>query len=187
MLAKTEYRPCEADLRAMHARGDYQALWLAALPLVKWTVKDRCVRKMFRAADRLNRRELIEEGELIAGEVVRGWDPDAGAFSTWIVNCVTARLKNYLRDKKVDVFGSMHWKEKVDVEKLWDKRESAKDEAIEMLEFLDPTERELVSRSFGVGCVKEGQAALAARFGLSQQTISRMLAAAFAKMADRAG
>jgi RNA polymerase sigma factor (sigma-70 family) len=82
-------------LRALKAAQDWKSLWSQALPLVKHTVS-----KLI-ASGRLTSEQatddLLQEGNLAAGRAVRTWDPDKGAFSTWIVRAAHGAILDHIQ------------------------------------------------------------------------------------------
>jgi RNA polymerase sigma factor (sigma-70 family) len=76
--------------------GDWEKLWEATIPLVKMQygrmVRSGAVPEPECKGD----DHWLNEMLLIAGEAMRKWDPDKGAFSTYIVSCVRLGIRNSL-------------------------------------------------------------------------------------------
>jgi RNA polymerase sigma factor (sigma-70 family) len=80
------------ELRAAQSAQNWGLLWKEAIPLVKHAIK-KLRRKGLSQQDR---DDLFQEGNLAAGDAVRSWNPDAGAFSTWVIFRVNGALRNHL-------------------------------------------------------------------------------------------
>lgn len=76
-------RRSAAELERLRAEKNWNALWEQALPLVGF-----CIDKLVRNG-KLKREyatdDLIQQGNLFAGKYVRSWNPKLGKFSTWLV------------------------------------------------------------------------------------------------------
>lgn len=84
------------ELAAAHDRGDFNMLWLAARPLVKFTIK-RMMQRGEVDPSRWADGDLKQEGMLAAGLAVRSWNTLEGRFSTWVVKNIRGYLLNYLQ------------------------------------------------------------------------------------------
>lgn len=94
-----------STLHALMQQGDKGArmrLWEDALRLVL-LVEGR-LRKAYgiEAPD----LDMIQEGNLAAGRAVETWDPQQGAFSTWIVAAVRGAMLDYLNEAAKGGIGS---------------------------------------------------------------------------------
>lgn len=75
---------------------DWGLLWLAARPLVKFTIK-RMIQRGEIDPSRWADDDLKQEGLLAAGLAVRSWDTLEGAFSTWVPGKIRTELLSYLQ------------------------------------------------------------------------------------------
>jgi RNA polymerase sigma factor (sigma-70 family) len=87
-------KPTADELAAAHDAQDWNALWLAAIPLVKFTIK-RMIQHGEIDPSRWADGDLKQEGLLHAGRAVRSWNTLEGAFSTWVTTQVRGNLLNY--------------------------------------------------------------------------------------------
>jgi DNA-directed RNA polymerase specialized sigma subunit len=92
-------KPTADELAAAHDAQDWNALWLAAIPLVKFTIK-RMIQRGEIDPSRWADGDLKQEGLLAAGRAVRSWNTLEGTFNTWITAKVRAILLEF-RDKTV--------------------------------------------------------------------------------------
>lgn len=87
----------QEDLAVYRALGDWEKLWEATIPLVKMQYG-----RMVRAGtvpepESKGDDHWLQEMLLIAGEAMRRWDPEKGAYSTFIVNAVQLAIRNSLK------------------------------------------------------------------------------------------
>ncbi|MCE5292951.1 MAG: hypothetical protein ABFC80_09325 [Coriobacteriales bacterium] len=75
---------------------DWGALWLAARPLVKFTIK-RMIQRGEIDPSRWADDDLKQEGLLAAGLAVRSWDTLEGAFSTWVSGKIRTEILSHLQ------------------------------------------------------------------------------------------
>lgn len=84
----------QEDLAVYRALGDWEKLWEATIPLVKMQYG-----RMVRAGtvpepESKGDDHWLQEMLLIAGEAMRRWDPQKGAYSTFIVSAVRLGVRN---------------------------------------------------------------------------------------------
>lgn len=79
----------QEELAAAKARSDFETLWRAAIPLVKMQYG-----RMVKAGIVPGEEEWLQEMMLIAGEAMRTWDPEKGAYSTYIISHVRTGIRN---------------------------------------------------------------------------------------------
>lgn len=92
------------ELVAAKDREDWDFLWRAAIPLVKFTIK-----KMMRHGEvepHGSTEDVLQEGMLTAGAAIRSWSTYDAAFSTWISVKVRGALINYLNQQNNAGVGS---------------------------------------------------------------------------------
>lgn len=93
----------KADLKAAYARQDWHTLWLAAMPLGKLTV--RRLMEQGRLDPSHASEDLLQDAMVAAGESVRLWIPEQGAFSTWVVSYVRRRVLNSIQAATTGMVG----------------------------------------------------------------------------------
>lgn len=93
----------KADLKAAHARKDWQTLWLAAMPLVKLAMRRLMERGYLDPSH--SSEDLLQDAAVAAGETVRLWDPAKGAFSTWVMLRVTEKVRNSAQAANTGMIG----------------------------------------------------------------------------------
>jgi RNA polymerase sigma factor (sigma-70 family) len=136
------------ELWAAHTAQDWNCLWSAAEPLVTFVV-DKLIRDG--AAAFANREELVAEGQLAAGELVREWQPLEGTFNTFLASRLKWRLQNVCRremrrDRWID--------DGADVENVADENAEPvidKAQVTWLLKTLPPHEARMVKMSYGIG------------------------------------
>lgn len=84
------------ELAQARDREDWGALWLAARPLVKFTIK-RMIQHGEIDPSRWADDDLRQEGLLAAGLAIRTWDTLEGAFNTWVPGKIRTELLSYLQ------------------------------------------------------------------------------------------
>lgn len=115
--------------------GDWDTLWTAAIPWVKFVVSTM-------GQD----EDLTQTGHLAAGQAVRTWDPDKGAFSTHICNCVRGACQTYLSTRDSGGIGSS-----------WQRRQGKAVEMVDMQLELDEEAPDLSELTYeATGAVPEG-------------------------------
>lgn len=92
------------ELAAAHDRQDWGALWLAAAPLVVFTIEGMISKGELAPTSWAN-GDLRQEAQLAAGLAVRSWSPLEGAFSTWIVLRIRGAVLDALRREFKRGFG----------------------------------------------------------------------------------
>jgi RNA polymerase sigma factor (sigma-70 family) len=79
------------ELKALKNAQDWNALWTAAIPWVKFAA----------SSIRTNEREdMIQVGLLKVGAALPRWNPDAGHFSTFVHKVARGAMLNFVRDKE---------------------------------------------------------------------------------------
>lgn len=89
-------RLTDAQLETARALEDYETLWLAADPIVKFAMAER----------NCGDEDALQEGRLAAGLAIRSWDPAKGAFSTHIANAALGAITNWLNQEATGGIGS---------------------------------------------------------------------------------
>lgn len=79
-------RLTEDDLKIARAIEDWNTLWLAAEPLIKFAMSE------LRCGD----EDALQEARLAAGAAVRSWDPLKGSFSTHVISCARGTILKWL-------------------------------------------------------------------------------------------
>ncbi|HZT03735.1 MAG TPA: sigma-70 family RNA polymerase sigma factor [Steroidobacteraceae bacterium] len=181
------------DAAALHARGDWTALWEASIPLVK-----HAITKLLRAgqltADRVS-DDLLQEGYLAARRALPKWDPEAGKLSTWIAYEVRGAMLDHLRRERSIVGGRRSTRLSVLIQDDITPDDRDPDaEAKEVqhardlinlsvaLAQLTEEERNLVERIYGIGRPSESMADICRDLGMSRPTGWRRLQAVQIKM-----
>ncbi len=91
------------QLVAARAAQDWTTLWEAAIPLAKLTV-----RRLMEYGDldpAHSTSDLMQDALLAAGEAVRLWEPEKGAFSTWIPAYAKRRILNSIQAAATGMVG----------------------------------------------------------------------------------
>lgn len=96
-------RLTHGELADAQGRSQWAVLWEQALPLVKFAVK-RLIKSGALAAEYAT-DDLLQEGNLAAGKVIRTWDPFEGAFSTWVIRRVSGALANHIARESSGLVG----------------------------------------------------------------------------------
>lgn len=91
------------DLKAAHVRQDWSTLWLAAIPLAKLSLKR--LMEQGRLDPVHIGGDLLQDALLAAGEAVRLWQPDKGAFSTWVMAYIRRRALNSIQAASTGMVG----------------------------------------------------------------------------------
>ena len=86
-----------AELAKLKGEKNWAVLWQHAIPLVKLVVGQMTRGGTLRREDVDD--DLLQEGMLVAGRVMRTWDPVECAFSTHIKNWLRSDLLNYQQKK----------------------------------------------------------------------------------------
>lgn len=163
-------------------------MWEQALPLVKSTIS-RLIRQRRLTADQAT-GDLLQEGTLAAGRAVRTWQPDKGAFSTWVVNNAQGALMDHLRRVSNGLVGG---RDASGVAGLYDEErgedhgtfepavtrlERDQDAAVVRIAIeglKSAQDQELVRRYYGIDCEPERLVDIAVKWKLPQSTMERML------------
>lgn len=93
-----------AELAGAQERGDWDLLWVQAMPLVKLVV-GRMLKEKTRDEDVTD--DMVQQGMLIAGEAMRAWKPLECAFSTHITVRVRGGILNHAAEQANGGVGSM--------------------------------------------------------------------------------
>lgn len=92
----------QEELAGAKARSDFETLWQATIPLVKMQYG-----RMVKAGTVPGEGEWLQEAYLIAGEAMRTWDPEKGAYSTFLLSHVKQTLARRVRaDSRVGITGA---------------------------------------------------------------------------------
>ena len=89
----------QQELATYRAIGDWEKLWEATIPLVKWKVGKMIRLGALPSSDEVG-DEWLQEGMLLAGEAMRQWDPAKGAYSTYIVSTLNWGLRKALEKSR---------------------------------------------------------------------------------------
>jgi len=183
------------ELASAHDRRDWNTLWLAAQPLVKFTIKKMMQRGEIDAA-RWADGDLKQEGLLAAGLAVRSWSTLEGAFSTWVVTKIRSHLRDYIEKVSRGGFGgegstpflvSAQEDVLLDADEGEDPDATKQDlftypedevfvspetaveraNAVRLLKKLGPKDAEVARRFYGLGCESETLAAIAELQGVT--------------------
>lgn len=168
------------ELARAHDQKDWHALWLAAQPLVKFTIR-RMMQRGEIGPTRWADADLRQEGLLAAGLAVRSWDTLEGGFSTWVCAKIRGALLDLLQGEtnggvggrrrpgatfslQEEVFGvdgdedDEEGTEKQDMlsyphDEVFLSPETAVERAnaLRLLDGLDPVDADLAVRLFGLG------------------------------------
>jgi RNA polymerase sigma factor (sigma-70 family) len=76
-------RLSHAELVAARTRQDWDLLWEQAIPLAKLAVRRLMEEGLLDPYH--SREDLMQDAMLAAGMAVRKWQPEKGAFSTWVM------------------------------------------------------------------------------------------------------
>jgi len=187
-------KPSADELAAAHDRGDWNTLWLAARPLVKFTIKNMIRRGEIDPARWID-EDLLQQGMLSAGLAVRSWNTLEGAFSTWVSTKVRGYLREF-RDNAVrhgftgqgdppileslqeEVRAGEGDDEEIDETKqdalvypnevfLSQETAAERDTAMRLLSRLGPKDAELMRRLCGIGCESQTLREIAMERGVS--------------------
>lgn len=109
-------RLTDDQLKIAHALEDWDALWLAAEPLVKFAMSE------LRCGD----EDALQEARVAAGTAVRSWNPVKGAFSTHVTTYARQAILDWLRGEAGRGIGS--------------RRQFAENVTPEMISLNDPAE-----------------------------------------------
>ena len=91
-------RLTDAELRIALDRQDWNTLWFAAEPWIRFAMAE------LGCGD----EDALQEGRLAAGLAVRSWDPDRHAFSTHITSRVRFALLKYFGENTTGGIGSSY-------------------------------------------------------------------------------
>ena len=187
-----------AELQALRKARDWQRLWVAALPLVKLTIT-RLISSGRITTDQAT-DDLLQEGNLAAGRAIRSWDPDKGAFSTWVMRAAHGAMLDHLRRASSGMVGgraarggtSTLIEEAIEDDGTFEEAPEALQRMQESMQLRvsiaslkSVQDRELIKRYYGLGCEAEQLKDIASKWGFPLRTIERMLTGALKKLAGR--
>jgi DNA-directed RNA polymerase specialized sigma24 family protein len=140
-----------SQLAEAHDRQDWTALWTAAVPVV-----NQIVGGMYRLGDlgNVDREELEQEGALLAGALIRSWNPLLGTFRTWLAVGVRRHLFKIVNrngaqeaatDKSVDV-------EQLPADGTESTEETDKAHILALLDRLPAHQAAFMRKLYGLGC-----------------------------------
>lgn len=204
------------ELATARDREDWGTLWLAARPLVKFTIR-RMIHRGEVDPSRWIDADLRQEGLLAAGIAVRSWNTIEGAFSTWVSANVRGALLKAGNKEARSGFGGLgdtpfvvSGQEKLHDENYEDDDDDAEavkqdlfvyeeDEvflspvtaaeranAVRLLAQLDPVDEEIARRLFGVDCGQQTERETAVAMGISRRRV-RLLAERLGRFTKSAG
>jgi RNA polymerase sigma factor (sigma-70 family) len=88
------------ELRAMKEKQDWNSLWKAAMPWVRFAATS------VRGSDR---EDMIQEALINVGRAIPRWDPNQGEFSTYVQKIAKNKMLNFQRDKRRRDESSRHF------------------------------------------------------------------------------
>lgn len=186
-------RTPDETLETAAALGDYNALWVAAFPLIAAAVRD------LQAAGTIGRdldpNELCQEAAVRVGEAVRRWDPERGAFSTFVTATARGAVLNYVNREANGGTGSHNASVAVcalepDTPDLPSLEDCTGDlDRVHLpgaFARLPERERAVLARRYGLdGHAPQSAAALAKDWGVAPLTVKRVTARALARLRRR--
>lgn len=90
------------ELRAAKKANNINLLWEQADPLCKYLIS-YVIRKGMDPAYATD--DMLQEARLAAGLSIRTWDPDKGAFSTWVGRRVQGAIADHIRRQSSGMVG----------------------------------------------------------------------------------
>lgn len=140
----------------------HEVLWMAGDRMVKKIVNKFLQNTML---DYRDAEEAVQVGRLAVGEGLSQWEPERGAYSTFIWTCIRNSLTLYAKSQAAQKFGP-------DVDDLLDEDYLAETFALdkELMELLQTSD--LAYEYWVLGYKQEE---LAEMYGTSQSNISKML------------
>jgi RNA polymerase sigma factor (sigma-70 family) len=183
-----------SELRAAQAAQDWHGLWLQAVPLVKSTISRLIASGNLTPEQATD--DLLQEALLTAGRALRTWDPDQGAFTTWMTRAAHGAILDHVRRTMSGMVGgrdagapTLPLFEEVTVGHLADAADllGASQEQLAVRAGLkamkSPKERELLMRVHGIDREKQNMPQIAAEWFMPLRTIQRLYATAEKKLA----
>lgn len=174
------------ELRAAHAAQDWRRLWEQTIYIVKHAVT-RLLQAGQLAPERAS-DDLLQEGYMAAGRAVKTWNPDLGMLSTWISHAVRGAMLNHLKAESTGIIGGRdagHITVSLPEETLHDMEDEEPSDEVERLrdavkvrialEALEPREKLILERWFGIDCDPEPMEAICMVVGLSRVQVWRII------------
>lgn len=155
---------------------EHRTLWQRSVPITKATVA-RLVRHGHLPSDQAT-DDLLQEGHLAAGRAILSWNPDLGAFSTWVSHNVARAVLKHARKEmsnRLDTFDDEDYiSSKSDtVEKLL--RRQAQERIMAALAGLPADDAKMLRGRYGLGCESRSILELARDRGVAPRTLKMHL------------